>query len=337
LWRRLDVRTRLCSNSRIMAVSRQGVRDVLESGGQVVGGACMDGTDIEGKERPAKRAIYAVDPLARLLLDRLGIGPYAMASVALAWGVVFLLVIPAAYGCLRGQGGYLGSLDDWHAQLLLLLVFPTVCAFYVWQPEAITRVYEAMHERQRLVEGGGGYRRRVWLWLSIAMGTGIVLFDSPKMVANYGTWWMCHNWLTILGREASLASAFYLLSMMAWREFVATLEWRKLLPGQPTEAGLRAASTYGLSWAFLVALLALRLSIEAIELPRRAGAITPDYYAKVAAYLVASVCFFCAPTWGGLGKHIEFPGPRLRIWLEWAGIVALPLLGFLVLRLALGP
>jgi hypothetical protein len=296
----------------------------------------MDGTDVKGEERAAEGAIYSVDPLARLLLDRLGIRPYAMAWVALAWGVVFLLIIPTVCGCLRGQDGHLGSLDDWHAQLLLLLVFPAACAFYVWQPEAITRVYEAMHERRRLVEGGGAYRHRVWLWLSIGLGIGIVLFDGPKTVANYGSWWMSHNWLTILGREASLALAFYVLSMMAWRQFVATMEWRQLLPGQATETGLRAASTYGLSWAFLVALLGLRLSIEAIELPRRAGAITPDYYAKVAAYVVGSVGFFCAPMWGAL-KDTEFPIHHLRMWLELAGIVALPLLGFLVLRLALGP
>jgi len=297
----------------------------------------MNAADRRGQERVTERAIYSVDPLARLLLDRLGIGPYVMASVALVWGVVFLLVIPATCGCLRSQDGHLGSLEDWHAQLLLLLVFPAACAFYVWQPQAIARVYEAMHVRQRLVDGIGGYRHRVWLWLSIALGIGIVLFDSPKMVANYGSWWMNQNWLAILGREASLAFAFYVLSMMAWRQFVATLEWRRLLPSQTTETGLRAASTYGLSWAFFVALLGLRLSIEAIELPRRAGSITPDYYAKVAAYVIASVGFFCAPMWGALGKDTEFPGHQLRIWLELAGIVALPLLGFLVLRLALGP
>jgi hypothetical protein len=285
----------------------------------------------------AQTAIYSVDPLARLLLDRLRIRPYAMALAAVAWGVIFVLVIPAACGCLRGEDGYLGSLDDWHAQLLLLLVFPAACAFYVWQPKGIARVYEAMHARQRLLEVGGGYRSRVWLWLSILLAIAIVLFDSPKMVANYGSWWMNWNWLTILGREASLAFAFYVLSMMAWRQFVATLEWRRLLPSGPTETGLRAASAYGLSWAFLVALLGLRLSIEAIELPRRAGAITPDYYAKVAAYVVASVGFFWAPIWGALGKHTEFSSHRLRIWLELAGIVALPLLGFLVLKLALGP
>lgn len=296
----------------------------------------MDCVDSRGRERPAERAIYSVDPLARLLRDRLDIGPYVLASIALVWGVVFLLVVPAACGCLRSQDGFLGSMEDWHAQLLLLLVFPIACGFYIWQPQAIVRVYDAMHERQRLVDGMGGYRHRVWLWLSVALGIGIVLFDSPKMIANYGTWWMNRNWLTILGREASLAFAFYVLSMMAWRQFLATLEWRRLLPCQATETGLKAASAYGLSWAFFVALLGLRLSIEAIELPRRAGAITPDYYAKVAAYVIASMGFFWAPTWGTLSREAEFPSRRLRVWLEWAGIVALPLLGFLVLRLALG-
>jgi hypothetical protein len=194
-----------------------------------------------------------------------------------------------------------------------------------------------MDLRQRRLEVGEGYRRKVWLWLSIALGMVIVVFDSPKMVANYGTWWMSRNWLTILGREASLALAFYIMSMMAWRQFVATLEWRRLLPSYRTETGLRAAYTYGLSWALLLALLGLRLSVEAIELPRRAGAITPDYYAKVAAYVVASVGFFCAPVWGVPDEGTAFSSHRLRMWLELAGIIALPLLGFVVLKLLLGP
>jgi hypothetical protein len=320
--------------------SRRRAAEEDGSSGQA-GWSAFDGGPNRGSPREradkAERAIYSVDPLARLLLDRLGIRPYVMALAAVAWGVVFLLVIPAACGCLRSEGRFLGSLGDWHAQLLLLLVFPAACAFYVWQPGAIAQVYEAMGLRQRLVEVGGGYRRKVWLWLSIALGVAIVLFDSPKMVANYGTWWMSRNWLTILGREASLAFAFYILSMMAWRQFVATLEWRRLLPSQATETGLRAASAYGLSWALLLALLGLRLSVEAIELPRRAGAITPDYYAKVAAYVVASVGFFCAPTWGLLGRDTAFSSHRLRTWLELAGIVALPLLGFVVLKLVLGP
>jgi hypothetical protein len=283
------------------------------------------------------RMIYGGDPLARLLIDRLGFNEFTVALAAVGWSAVYLFVLPAIFGTLHSRGEYLGSLDDWHAQILLLLILPATCMFYVWQPRAIAGVYRAMVPGGQPLHGGRTYRHRLWLALSVAMAVAIVVFDAPKMAATYGSWWMPHNWLTILGREAGLAVAFYILSAMTWRQFVATREWRQLLAGPFSTVGLRAVSTYGLSWSMLLALLALRLSIEAIELPERAGAITPDYYAKVAAYVVASVGFFCAPLWGAFGRDTEASSHRIMMWLELAGILALPLLGFLVLKLLLGP
>jgi hypothetical protein len=281
--------------------------------------------------------IYASDPLARLLMDRLGLRLHTMALIGLGWGIVYLFLLPAIFGSLGSREGYLGSMADWHAQILLLLVFPVTCAFYVWQPRAIAGVYEAMGLQWGVVDAGKAYRSRLWLCLSIIVASGVVIFDSPKMVAGYGSWWMTQNWLTILGREASLAIAFYVLSMMAWRQFVTTREWRRLLASPSGDAGLKAASAYQLSWALLLALLALRLSIEGIELPQRAGALTPDYYLKAAGYAIASVMCFFTPIWGGLRKEGGLPVDQLALWLEWAGIVALPVFGFVVLRLVLGP
>lgn len=281
--------------------------------------------------------IYASDPLARLLMDRLGLREHTMALMALGWGVVYLFVLPTIFGSLGSRDGYLGSTADWHAQILLLLVFPAACAFYLWQPRAIAGVYEAMGLGWGVVDAGKAYRSRVRLWVSVIVAAGVVAFDSPKMVASYGSWWMTQNWLTILGREASLAIAFYVLSMMAWRQFASTREWRRLLASPSAGTGLKAASAYQLSWALLLALLALRLSIEGVELPQRAGGLTPDYFLKAAGYAIASVLCFFTPIWGALRKEGGMPVHQLALWLEWAGIVALPLLGFVVLRLVLGP
>jgi hypothetical protein len=286
---------------------------------------------------PESRMIYGGDPLARLLIDRLGLNEFEMALAAVGWSAIYLFVLPTIFGSLHSRGEYLGSLDDWHAQILLLLILPATCMFYVWQPRAIAGVYRAMVPGGQPLHGGRMYRSKVWLFLSLAMAVAIVGFDGPKMAATYGSWWMPHNWLTILGREAGLAVAFYILSSMTWRQFVATWEWRQLLASPFSTHGLRAVSTYGLSWSMLLALLALRLSIEAIELPERAGTITPDYYAKVAAYVVASVSFFWAPMWGAFGRDTDISSRQLMMWLELAGILALPLLGFLVLKLLLGP
>jgi hypothetical protein len=272
----------------------------------------------------------------RLLAGRLGLRGHTVALIGLGWGLIYVFVLPALFGSLWSRDGYLGSLDDWHARILLLLVFPATCAFYVWQPGAIARVYRAMGLQGRSAEAGKAYSKRLWLGLSIVAAVAIVCFDTPKMIAHYGSWWMVDNWLTIWGREASLAAAFYMLSMMAWRQVVSTVQWRRSFASPSPVLGLRAASVYQLSLALLVALLGLRLSIEGIELPQRAGAITPDYYAKVAAYTIASLVCFFTPTWRGFRREGVPRVDHLVVWLELAGIIALPLLAFIILRLALG-
>jgi hypothetical protein len=295
------------------------------------------GTKRITRSESVERLVYGRDPLAWLLMDRLHVRPYTAALLALGWSAVYLFLLPAFFGSLRSRGGYLGSLDDWHAQLLLVLVFPATCAFYVWQPRAVASVYEAVGLDMGAPGAGSTYRSRLWPCLSIVAALAVVLFDGPKMVASYGSWWMTQNWLTILGREASLAAAFYILSMMAWRQFVSTVEWRRSLASPPSVMGLKAASSYQLSWALLLALLGLRLSVEAIELPQRAGTITPDYYVKVAVYVAGSVLCFFTPIWGALRNEDGILPGQYLVWLELAGIVALPLLGFVVLKLVLGP
>jgi len=295
-----------------------------------------DGAGVERQGMIREKLVYSADPLASLLLDRLGLGPGGMAVVALAWGVLYVLVLPAIFGSLHGTHGYLGSLGDWHAQLLLFLVFPATCAFYAWQPRSIAGVYRAMDLRWGLVEVGSGYRRRIWLILAVCAATAVVLFDGPKMVVGYGSWWMTENWAFLVGREASLAAAFYVLAMIAGRQSVASLEWRRILSTPLSASGLRAASTHGLSWTLLMALLGLRLSVEAIELPQRVGAITPDYYAKIALYFVVGVFCFWFPLSGSLrrdhGLGLKWLVPGLGV----VGILSLPVLGFVVLRFLLG-
>lgn len=284
-----------------------------------------------------EKQIYSRDPLARLLLGRLGLSQLGMALAVLAWGVLYVFVLPAVFGSLRSADGYLGSLGDWHAQLLIFLVFPAACAFYAWQPRAIDGVYKAMRLRWSLLEVGKGYRSRLWPFVSVSVALGVVLFDLPKMATQYGSWWMTENLLTILGREASLAVAFYMLSMIAWRHAVSTGQWRRSFAGPAPVTGLKAASAYQLILTLLLALLGLRLSIEGIELPHRAGAITPDYYFKIAAYILLSLLCFFAPLWGAFRSGSMSRAHRLALWLAWAGIAALPLPAFVLLRLAFGP
>jgi hypothetical protein len=291
----------------------------------------------EGAELVQVRAgmVYQADPLGRFLIETLGLRGHTVAFAALSWGLIYIVVLPALFGGLRSSGGYLGSLDDWHAQLLLLLVFPAVCAFYLWQPGAVAGVYAAILSGDRSCEVGTGYRQRIWTCLSLIFALAVILFDLPKMMASYGSWWMVQNWVTLAGREASLAIAFYMLSMMAWRQAIATLEWRQLLGRPSTAAALEAVSRYGLKCAFLLALIGLRLSVEGIELPQRAGAITPDYYVKIAIYVGATLACFFAPMSKMPRCGLRTSRDQVITLLQLAGIIVLPLLAFVFLKLVL--
>jgi len=291
----------------------------------------------EGAELVQFRAsmVYQGDPLARFLIETLGLRGHIVALAALSWGLIYIVVLPAIFGGLWSSGEYLGSLHDWHAQSLLLLVFPAVCAFYLWQPGGVAGVYAAILSRDRSCEVGTPYGRRIWTCLSLIFALAVILFDLPKMMASYGSWWMVQNWLTIAGREASLAIAFYMMSTMAWRQAIATLEWRQLLGRPSIAAALEAVSRYGLKCAFLLALLGLRLSVEGIELPQRAGAITPDYYVKIAIYVGATLACFFAPMSGMPWCGLRTSRDHVITLLHLAGIMALPLLGYVFLKLVL--
>jgi hypothetical protein len=282
--------------------------------------------------------VYGADPLARFLIERIKLGKYTAALAGLVLSLIYLLALPAIFGSLWTTGDYLGSLQDWHAQLLLLLVFPAACGFYLWQPGAIARVYEAILSGNPSHSVGRLYRKTIWRYLSLLSALGIVLFDAPKRIADYGSWWMSQNWLTIAAREASLAVAFYMLSMMAWRQLIAIVEWNRLLAKPTTATALRAVTNYGLSCAFLLALLGLRLGVEAIELPQRPGTTMPDYYlygAKIAVYIVAGLAFFYAPI-AGVRRQEEQGSPlQPSTLLKLVGIMALPLLAFVTLKLVL--
>lgn len=285
--------------------------------------------------QPSANMVYQADPVARFLSERLKLRKHTAALASLAWSLIFLLILPATFDCLWSRGGYLGSLKDWHAQLLLLLVFPATWAFYLWQPGAIAGVYKVILSGNTAYDVGRPYRRRIWWYLSLLLALAVVIFDVPKMIGNYGSWWMAHNYLTIAAREASLAVAFYMVSMMAWRQLIATVEWNRLLAKPTTVTVLRALTNYGLSCAFLLALLGLRLGVEGIELPQRAGTITPDYYVKIAIYVVVGLACFYAPL-ARVRREKSMISPFWVInMLRLAGIMALPLLAFVVLKLIL--
>jgi hypothetical protein len=280
--------------------------------------------------------VYQADPLARFLIERLKLGKYKAALAGLAWGLVYLVVLPLIFGGLWSKGAYLGSLQDWHAQLLLLLVFPATCAFYLWQPGAIARVYEPILSGDPSHDVGRLFCKGIWQYLSLLPALAIVLFDAPKMIASYGSWWMTQNYLTIAWREASLAVAFYMMSTMAWRQLIAINEWNRLLAKPTTAPVLRVVTDYGLSCAFLFALLGLRLGVEGIELPQRAGTITPDYYVyglKIATYIVVSLGFFFAPLARIRRKGVRISLSQAITLLKLVGIMALPLVAFVVLKL----
>ncbi|MBI3287696.1 MAG: hypothetical protein HYZ68_06585 [Chloroflexi bacterium] len=277
-----------------------------------------------------ERAIYGADPLARFLLARLGGNPHLLALCAWGLGLFYLLPLAAVHGRLQNQGGSLGSLQDWHAQILLLVVAPTLWAFYLWQPRAMAAVYFELGTLP-----GPVFARSLLPLVAGAFAVGVVLFDLQKMIVTYGSWWATASPSTIALRELSLALSFYMLAWAALRHGLAAGEWNRSLNrealGLIDQPLRRAVWSYCTISALVVALVGVRLSIEAIELPTRAGSITPDYYAKILFYVLAAGASFFVP-FRGVWRQLDGFKARTLPMLVMAIIAALPLPLFFLLH-----
>jgi hypothetical protein len=73
-------------------------------------------------------------------------------------------------------------------------------------------------------------------------------------------------------------------------------------------------------------------------LPQRPGTTTPDYYiycVKIAVYIVASLALFYVPIARVRREELRSPALEPITLLKLWGIMALPLLGFAILKLVL--
>lgn len=218
------------------------------------------------------------DPLARFLVARLKLTPLRAALVAMALGL-FYLFLPATFGFLRTTApGQLGSLDDWHSQVLLLFVAPAIWYFYFWQPQALSTAV--------------GFAVKTPRALPIVLGSAAVLFDLMEVPAYYGRLWAMANPLMIALREVAVLVTGYMLAALALHHLLLAVATRSHTLKRTNEYLLER---YSLSAVLLWAILGTRLSTEVIELPARAGSITPDFYFKVGAYILLALLIFFAP------------------------------------------
>lgn len=252
----------------------------------------------------------AKDPLAPFLGARLKLSPLSAALVGLALGL-FLILLPATFGFLHTPApGRLGSLDDWHTQVLVLIVAPSIWAFYLWQPQTLRNFRDE-------------YIPASWR-LSALIAIGAVIYDMPEMFTTYGQWWAAANPLIIAFREALLFLNGYMLATIAQRHL--HISWGRQEPmanaDREQSVGLER---YYLGGAVLWGILGSRLSIEVIELPARAGGITPDFYLKTLLYLLLALALFIAP----------LPRPTSASLTRFLIIIFIPV-AFLILFWGLG-
>lgn len=254
---------------------------------------------------------YGSDPLARLLVVGLRLGPFQGGVAAFLLGL-FYLFLAAPFGFLQTTApGQLGSLEDWHSQVLLLVVAPAICYFYLWQPLALAQVSAIPN-------------RNFWPVAVLLALLGLA-HDLPEVYALSGKLWAAANPLMTALREALLIIASYMLAMIALRHLQASFpigERNSIF----SEDVSRQIEGYGLTAVFLWAIIGTRLSIEAIELPARSGSITPDFYLKVFLYFVAAAAILFLP----LHRRLS-PATLAKMVL----IVAFPLT-FLLILWALG-
>lgn len=258
------------------------------------------------------RDAHGSDPLAGLLVTKLGISPLRFALIGVAFALAYMGGLALAFGCFFPREGIVASSSDSFNLLNLFIVFPAIAFYYLWQPAKIIATYAAvlqqLHDYEQAaaellasIRRAAGQKR--W-WLAglvlaiIFMGVGA--YDS---YFKLGKWWYAANWWMVAAFQLSRGFIAYMIAAIYSRHVAASIRLGRIyeqceipsvtLPPSQTR-GIRAVAHYAVSFMVFTAVLGLNIGLTPVlsTMPER------TYPYLVAVYLIAAPLGFLLPLWG---------------------------------------
>jgi hypothetical protein len=271
------------------------------------------------------------DPLGRLLA-RLRLTPLLAVIVIAAYGAIYALALPAAFGHLFAAPGVVGSLDDWPNLVILLVMEPLVIGFYVWQPAIIQATYEGIAARMAASAAGAArvatlVRPLKWtVWTVVALAAGVLacwtwMVDLPSWA---GASWQTVNGFMVAALLPLRFIIFYALTFIVVREVVVLIGLNRFFaeftveiqPMHPDRAGgLRVLGNYVLTTGLLIAVVGLYFGMQLLRAQTDAGVLSREFYIELAAYLLVAPIVFFLPL---LSVHTRMGEAKQKLMYEIA-------------------
>ena len=226
--------------------------------------------------------IYQKDPVARLLIDRVGLTPLRFAFVVLVWEILSNVIPSIKFGVLtEGKDGVQPFLSLINI-LFAFVVTPIACAFYLWISKApselfrrlrSSQVFEAKHdELSAWIENQIREIYHHWIWM---VATLYVLACAVYIAWNgqmYRQMWIYVNPVYFVFKASEMVLGWYTVCMVVAHELATIQILRnlfkrysvKLYPLHPDRCGgLLPINEYAMNFTYFIAVAGIGLSLIA--------------------------------------------------------------------------
>ena len=248
---------------------------------------------------------YSSDPLARFLIDRLGLTPLRVA-VIIPVGALLVGVITDTINSSLLSAHQASLLRDWSYWVWSCFFTPVVVGYYVWVSSSIENLLRSIQESE-VVEISDTeikslaplYRKALWSFLSllIAIIFGVLFYvsraDVPGLSANFFSRMLGSISMCIGGYIISMTVINFILNVYSLSKVLRDKKFN-LNPLHPDKCGgLRVLSEYSLKTAYLAS--AFGIVIGMTEYKYIALGVIDKYWylhLSIPVYIVcATICF----------------------------------------------
>ncbi|MBL8098975.1 MAG: hypothetical protein JNK81_07320 [Anaerolineales bacterium] len=222
--------------------------------------------------------IIGKDPFGRFL-EKIKIKPWQAGLLSLSWFLIYMVLLAMVFDAFFPRIGLeKNSIEDRVNQVGFWIVHPVIIFFYVWQPHALSKLYNIViplapqSMRQGLVRSSQIlHRNRNWWMIGTLVGAFVVMLGFMFVQEYIGTRWYSINWLMAILLQVSRFALLYMIMIIIIRHLLCAANINRIylhvtLPILVTRSrfsnAFDAITSYGFQFAGLCAVLGLFIAMR---------------------------------------------------------------------------
>lgn len=247
------------------------------------------------------------DPFARLL-GRYRIGPWKLAAVAFLLGLLYVIVLPYLFNRLPQ------AMRDWPTLVIVLVAFPILMAYYLWEPESIQTLFHAF---QAQISGQGKAKKKselpfsdlyahpLWFWIAVLLGLLQSVYIYYDTMYHRSGWQSAHPLMPAVLIPMRFMS-FYALVFIIARHILTIRVINRFLDMYPVDvlvlplgrpSGLYVLAPFALSTGVIIGVVGLILGMTVLNIFNGVERFTVEFLIELALYAIAAPVLFLLPLW----------------------------------------